>query len=73
MKWLELVKPVPLSFHPEHILATAIEELVNHKLPVAPVVDGGKLVGMLLLNEALFAARYNRDRNGLPVKEAMSA
>lgn len=72
MKWPELVKPIPLSFHPEKSLETAIEEMINHKFPAAPVVTGGRLVGMLLLHEALFTAKFNQNNFNLTVKNAMS-
>lgn len=65
MKWMDFIKPVPISFRPEQTLEKAIQDLINHKLPGAPVVTGGRLIGLLLLHEALFAGTCHHGEHKL--------
>lgn len=59
MNWLDLIKQAPVIFRPEQTLVQAVDELSNHKFLSAPVVSGGRLLGLIFPNDLLLALRDN--------------
>ncbi|MBV1858114.1 MAG: CBS domain-containing protein [Nannocystaceae bacterium] len=66
------MSPLTLSIGVEQSLKTAAAKMTEHKVRHLPVLDGGRLVGVLSERDVHWLASLGTDTSSIAVSEAMS-